>query len=179
MPITSVSERTGVRPALAFNSAATICAPKLSGSVSPQGLEPLLSIRTCMRESEVLGVPGLPSRSAMNWVPEKSGWNRVQPFQFWTLLQLFPALQLPGSYGVGQDPECVFQYPGVLPLHSVGVPCWLRLPETAPEGDMHWSVANTGRLASVKMAETPSAAPASLRREGLISLCGNASGKVS
>src|SRR5512139_1582 len=51
---------------------------------------------------------------------------------------------------------------GVLPVQVGGVPCVLKLPDAAAEGVMHCP-ASTGRLARVKMADTPRPRP-SLRR---------------
>ena len=47
------------------------------------------------------------------------------------------------------------------------MPCWLKFPDAAAEAEVHCA-ASTGRLANVKMADIPSPAPVSLRREVFI-----------
>ncbi|MEQ1592755.1 MAG: hypothetical protein ABL892_10240 [Thiobacillaceae bacterium] len=54
----------------------------------------------------------------------------------------------------------------VLPEQTGGAPWWLMLPDAAAEA-VTQLVASTGRLASVKIADTPRPAPVSLRRVGL------------
>jgi hypothetical protein len=52
-------------------------------------------IMTCIMESEVFVVAVVLSRSAMNWLPEKNGWNKVPPLQFSTWF-LWPRPFVPG-----------------------------------------------------------------------------------
>jgi hypothetical protein len=73
--------------------------------------------------------------------------------------------------------ECFGWFAGFADGGETGRPQESRLLEAIPEM-LHW-LAHTGRLASVKTAETPSAAPVSRRRDWSAESSCDASGGVS
>ena len=98
----------------------------------------------------------LPSRLGHELGAE-SGWQGA-PSSSGPGCSHLSAVELPGNREMARTDQCVFQY-RVLPLHLVGVRCRPRLPESAPEGDMHYSSSIPERLASVKIAIRPARQP--------------------